>query len=115
MEKLIDGYGNEKQLSATNFGLTGDVNYPYVMPDGVTIYFAAKDYDSLGGYDLFVSRYNMNNDTYLAPERLNMPFNSMYNDYLMVVDEEKGVDGLPPTGFSLKIKSAYILLSRIRP
>lgn len=91
MEKLFDGYGNEKQLSATNFGLTGDINYPFVMPDGVTIYFAAKDYDSLGGYDLFVSRYNMNNDSYLAPERLNMPFNSMYNDYLMVIDEEKGV------------------------
>jgi len=91
MEKLLDEYGNEKQLSSTNFGLTGDVNYPYIMPDGVTIYFAAKDYDTLGGYDLFVSRYNMNSDTYLAPERLNMPFNSMYNDYLMVVDEEKGV------------------------
>ena len=91
MEKLLDEYGNEKQLSSSNFGLTGDVNYPYIMPDGVTIYFAAKDYDTLGGYDLFVSRYNMNNDSYLAPERLNMPFNSMYNDYLMVIDEEKGV------------------------
>lgn len=91
MEKLLDDYGNEKQLSSTNFGLTGDVNYPYMMPDGVTIYFAAKDYDTLGGYDLFVSRYNMNNDSFLAPERLNMPFNSIYNDYMMVVDEEKGV------------------------
>lgn len=91
MEKLLDEFGNEKQLSANNFNLTGDVNYPYVMTDGVTIYFAAKDYDSLGGYDLFVSRYNMNNDTYLAPERLNMPFNSLYNDYMMVVDEEKGI------------------------
>jgi len=91
MEKLLDKYGNEKKLSATNFNLTGDLNYPYVMADGVTIYFSAKDYDSLGGYDLFVSRYNMNNDTYLAPERLNMPFNSLYNDYMMVVDEEKGI------------------------
>ena len=91
MEKLLDKYGNEKKLSATNFNLTGDLNYPYVMADGVTIYFSAKDYDSWGGYDLFVSRYNMNNDTYLAPERLNMPFNSLYNDYMMVVDEEKGV------------------------
>ncbi|MBK5723117.1 tetratricopeptide repeat protein [Dysgonomonas sp. Marseille-P4677] len=91
MEKLLDEFGNEKQLSANNFNLTGDLNYPYVMADGVTIYFAAKDYDSLGGYDLFVSRYNMNNDTYLAPERLNMPFNSIYNDYMMVIDEEKGV------------------------
>jgi hypothetical protein len=90
-ERLMNEYGNEKKLSANNFGLTGDVNYPYMMTDGVTIYFAAKDENSLGGYDLFVSRYNMNNDTFLAPERLNMPFNSLYNDYMMAVDEEKGV------------------------
>lgn len=90
-EKLLDDFGNEKKLSANNFGLSGDMNYPYMMADGVTIYFAAKDEDSLGGYDLFVSRYNMNNDTYLTPERLNMPFNSLYNDYMMAVDEEKGV------------------------
>ncbi|WP_029903404.1 tetratricopeptide repeat protein [Prevotella sp. 10(H)] len=91
MEKLLDEFGNEKKLSPNNFNLTGDINYPYMMTDGVTIYFAAKDYETLGGYDLFVSRYNMNNDTYLAPERLNMPFNSVYNDYMMVVDEEKNV------------------------
>lgn len=91
MDKLLDKFGNEKKLSANNFNLTGDINYPYVMADGVTIYFAAKDYDSFGGYDLFVSRYNMNNDSYLAPERLSMPFNSRYNDYMMVVDEEKGI------------------------
>lgn len=91
MDKLLDEFGNEKRLSQTNFGLTGDVNYPFMMSDGVTIYFAAKDVESIGGYDLFVSRYNMNSDTYLTPERLNMPFNSAYNDYMMVVDEEKGI------------------------
>jgi len=90
-EKLLNEYGNERKLSSNNFGLSGDTNFPYMMADGVTIYFAAKDEDSLGGYDLFVSRYNMNNDTYLAPERLNMPFNSLYNDYMMAIDEEKGV------------------------
>lgn len=103
MEKLLDDFGNEKRLSSTNFGLTGDINYPYVMSDGVTIYFAAKDVESIGGYDLFVSRYNMNNDSYLTPERLNMPFNSAYNDYMMVIDEEKGIgwfasDRLQPEG-----------------
>lgn len=91
MDKLLDKYGNEKKLSSNNFGLTGDVNYPFVMPDGITIYFSAKDEESIGGYDLFVTRYNMNNDTYLNPERMNMPFNSIYNDYMMVIDEEKGV------------------------
>ena len=91
MDKLLDGYGNEKELSKNRFGLKGDINYPFVMPDGLTIYFAAKDEESIGGYDIFVSRYNMNNDTYLAPERLGMPFNSIHNDYMYVVDEEKGV------------------------
>lgn len=91
MEKLLDEFGNEKKLSPSNFGLNGDLNYPYVMPDGVTIYFAAKDEETLGGYDLFITRYNLNNDTYLTPERLNMPFNSLFNDYMMVVDEEKGI------------------------
>lgn len=90
-EKLLDQYGNEKKLSENNFGLTGSVNYPYMMTDGVTIYFSAQDEDSMGGYDLFVSRYNMNNDSYLTPERLNVPFNSLYNDYMMAVDEEKGI------------------------
>ena len=91
MEKLLEDFGNEKQLSATNFGLVGDINYPFMMSDGVTIYFAANDEESIGGYDLFVSRYNMNNDTYLTPERMNMPFNSVYNDYMLVIDELKGV------------------------
>lgn len=92
MEKLLDEYGNEKLLSDDNFGL-GDAssNYPFLMPDGVTIYFASMDDESIGGYDLFVSRYNMNNDSFLTPERLNMPFNSNANDYMMAIDEEKGV------------------------
>lgn len=91
MEFLVDRFGNERNMSTDNFGLIGNQNYPFIMSDGVTVYFAAEDEESIGGYDLFVSRYNLNTDTYLKPERLNMPFNSMDNDYMMVIDEEKGV------------------------
>lgn len=91
MEYLLDHFGNERKLSKDDFEMAGDMNYPFVMSDGVTVYFAAQDEENIGGYDLFVTRYNMNNDTYLRPERLNMPFNSQANDYMMVVDEEKGV------------------------
>jgi len=90
-DKLLDDFGNEKQLTTDNFGLSGNLNYPFVMADGVTIYFSAQDKHNLGGYDIYVTRYNMNNDTYLSPERLNAPFNSSFNDYMYVVDEEKGV------------------------
>lgn len=103
MDKLLNQYGNEKQLSPDNFGLKGDVNYPFVMPDGVSLYFAAKDEGSMGGYDLFATRYDLEKGSFLRPERLNMPFNSLYNDYMLAIDESKGIgwfasDRFQPTG-----------------
>ncbi len=64
-----------------------NANYPYVLTDGTTIYYAADGENSIGGYDIFVTRYNMNTDTYLNPENVGMPFNSPYNDYMFVIDE----------------------------
>ena len=68
-----------------------DNSYPFVLGDGRTLYFASKDNGSIGGYDLFVTRYNLAGNTYLTPEQMGMPFNSPANDYLMVIDEIKGV------------------------
>lgn len=64
-----------------------DANYPYVMPDGTTLYYAQKGEKSIGGYDIFVTRYNAASGTYLRPENIGMPFASEANDYLYVVDE----------------------------
>jgi hypothetical protein len=91
VEKLMDNYENEKPLSDNNFGLAGNLNYPFVLTDGLTLYFASDDKNGQGGYDLYVTRYNTNNNAYLAPEHLNMPFNSLFNDYMLAIDEEKGV------------------------
>ena len=90
MEKLLDTFGNEKQLPFS-INDEGDQAYPFVLSDGLTIYFSSTGHQSYGGYDIFVTRYNLTSDSYLAPNQLNMPFNSPFNDYLMVVDEEKGV------------------------
>lgn len=64
-----------------------NANYPYVLTDGVTIHYAADGEKSIGGYDIFVTRYNTNTNTYLTPENVGMPFNSPYNDYMYVIDE----------------------------
>lgn len=64
-----------------------NANYPYVLTDGITIYYAADGENSIGGYDIFVTRYNTNTNTYLTPENVGMPFNSPYNDYMFVIDE----------------------------
>lgn len=86
--RLIDQWGDEKQLPM-NINSSDDDNFPFVLSDGVTLYYASKGNNSLGGYDLFVTRYNTNTDSYLTPEQLGMPYNSPYNDYMIVFDEAK--------------------------
>jgi len=86
--KLLDAWGDEKCLIADS---QFDNNYPFVMSDGVTMYFASKGNGSIGGYDIFVTRYNTNTNTFLAPEQMGMPYNSTADDYMMVIDETKGV------------------------
>ena len=62
-------------------------NYPFLMPDGVTFYFAQKGEQSIGGYDIFVTRYDPETGSFLKAENIGMPFSSTANDYLYAIDE----------------------------
>ena len=62
-------------------------NYPFMMSDGVTLYYAAQGTESIGGYDIFVTRYDMDEKKFLYPENIGMPYNSPANDYLYAIDE----------------------------
>ena len=82
--KMLDSWSKPTALN----GLPeGDNNYPFLLADGVTIYFANNNPNGLGGYDLYVTRYNSDTDRYFMAENLGMPFNSPANDYMMVIDE----------------------------
>ncbi|WP_321436295.1 tetratricopeptide repeat protein [uncultured Bacteroides sp.] len=84
--KLLDQWSEASPLpKSINSG--ADANYPFVMSDGITIYYASKGEGSMGGYDIFVTRYNSDTDNYLNPENVGMPFNSPFNDYMYVIDE----------------------------
>lgn len=69
-------------------GEGGDANYPFLMPDGITLYYANDGENSLGGLDIFISRRD--EDGFLQPQNLGMPYNSPYNDYLLAIDELTG-------------------------
>jgi hypothetical protein len=67
----------------------GDANFPFLMPDGVTLYFANDGENSLGGYDIFMTRRS--DDGYLQPQNVGMPYNSVFNDYMLAIDEVTGL------------------------
>lgn len=75
--RLIDEFGSEFE----------DVSYPYMMADGVTLYFAAKGKEGLGGYDIYVTRYDADSARFYRPENIGLPYNSTANDYYCAIDE----------------------------
>ncbi len=71
----LNGLGNDES------------NFPYLMPDGTTLYFAQKGEESIGGYDIFVTRYDNESGRFLRPENLGMPFASDADDLFYAIDE----------------------------
>jgi len=63
------------------------LNYPFVMGDGVTMYFAAEGEGGLGGYDIYMTTCDDESNGFLHPVNIGMPFNSEANDYMYVIDE----------------------------
>ena len=86
---LSDGTWETPQKLSEILNDGGNANYPYITPDGVTLYFANDGNNSIGGYDIFISR--LDEDGYLQPLSLGMPYNSPSNDYMLVIDEITGI------------------------
>lgn len=89
LNKLLDNSTEKKQLKELNTAY--DENYPFLLMDGVTLYYASNGDGSIGGYDIFITRLDRETNSYLKPENIGMPFNSPYNDYLMVIDEVQNI------------------------
>lgn len=87
--KLLDGWSKPESLSQ-NINTNADENYPFLMLDGLTLYFASNNENSIGGYDIFITRFNANTNDYLNPDNIGMPYNSIFNDYMYVIDETLG-------------------------
>ena len=73
---------------------------PYLLNDGVTLYFASNDTNGLGGMDIYVTRYNTTTETYTIPENLGMPYNSPANEYMLLMDETRHVGYLATDRFA---------------
>ena len=88
-----DKLGNEWSSPAPLEGLGRfqRTNYPFVLSDGLTLYFAAISSEGLGGLDIYMSRYDSESGQYLLAENIGLPFNSDANDYMYAIDEFNGV------------------------
>ena len=86
----IDKLGNKWSIPVKISEITTDYqnpDYPFLCSDGVTLFFGAKGSKSMGGYDIFMTRYNGDDGTWYEPENYGLPYNSTANDYLLAIDD----------------------------
>lgn len=94
MADKLGGKWTNKRVVDDFKGELEDLNHPFMMPDGVTLYFSAKSKDNLGGYDIYVTRYAADSARFYKPENIGLPYNSAANDYYCVIDEFNAIGWL---------------------
>lgn len=90
--RMTDGKWGALTPAGDNLCEDGDAIFPFMMADGVTLYYATNNEDeSIGGYDIMVATRDAADGTFLQPSNLGFPYNSPYDDYLLAIDELNGV------------------------
>ena len=73
--------------SLTSFS---DEIYPMLSPDGKSLYFSSDGLYGVGGYDLYVSRWDDEMKDWSEPVNMGFPYSSPYDDFLYLSDDEEG-------------------------
>ncbi|MDE6487820.1 MAG: hypothetical protein K2L46_00920 [Paramuribaculum sp.] len=86
---LADGSWEAPEPIGDDLCLGANANFPFLLSDGMTLYYASDGEGSLGGYDIYVTRND--GDRYLNPQNIGMPYNSPMDDYLLAIDDATGI------------------------
>lgn len=89
--RLTDGKWSEPAQLPDDLSEDGDEIYPFMMADGVTLYYADNGSNSIGGYDIMVATRDASDGSFMQPQNLGFPYNSPYDDYLLAIDDLNGV------------------------
>ncbi|GAB4290367.1 MAG: hypothetical protein Kow0068_15800 [Marinilabiliales bacterium] len=76
IRKLPDGTYGEAENLGNIINTPFDESYPVISADGQILYFASKGHNSIGGYDIFVSYWNISRRTWTKPINLGYPINT---------------------------------------
>jgi hypothetical protein len=88
VERISGGGWTEPVSLGKSINTKYDENYPFLHPDGKTLYFCSKGYNSMGGYDVFKSIYDASTREWSTPENLDFPINTPGDDVMYVSDKE---------------------------
>jgi len=82
VRRISDTLWSEPLPAGLELNTHGNEILPVISADGQKLWFASDGLPGLGGYDLFVSRWNESEKKWDAPENLGFPYSSTSDDIL---------------------------------
>lgn len=82
--QLSDTLWAEPKLAGENIRSSGDEIFPMVSSDGKELYFASNGHYGMGGYDLYLSRWDDESQEWGVPENLGFPYSSVEDDVFFI-------------------------------
>ena len=81
---LQDTVWSAPELINETLTSSSDEVFPMLSPDGNSLYFSSKGLYGMGGYDLYVSRWNRETHDWETPVNLGFPYSSPADDFLFM-------------------------------
>ena len=72
------------ELLGENMTTSSDEIFPMLSPDGKALYFSSKGLYGIGGYDLYFSYWDEEQNEWGMPVNMGFPYSSPYDDFLYI-------------------------------
>lgn len=103
-----------KPRPLTEINTSKDEDSPYITNGGKTLYFSSKGHQSIGGYDIFQSNFNMATRRWGKPKNLGLPINSVKDDlYFSKINEVGYLTSDRTGGFGLTDIYRFYTFSKV--
>ncbi|MFN4234646.1 MAG: hypothetical protein ACK4IK_07555 [Bacteroidia bacterium] len=87
VKRLPNGEFSSPQNIGSPINTPYDEEYPILHPNGRILYFCSKGHNSMGGYDVFKSTFDVATQTWSTPINLDFAINTPDDDILFIADE----------------------------
>jgi hypothetical protein len=81
-----DGSWSESEPLKQPINTPYDDAYPYIAPNGRTLFFSSKGHNTMGEYDIFRSRFDLSSFRWNSPENMSFPLNTPFDEILFIPD-----------------------------
>lgn len=86
--ELMDSLWSAPALFDEAVQTLSDEIYPMFSPDGKQMYFSSNGLYGVGGYDIYVSKWNEETSSWGAPMNMGFPYSSPADDFLYTTSED---------------------------